>query len=37
VDPDAYIADGLDKISIVPASQITSLTPWAREAARREG
>ena len=37
VDPEVYIADGLDKISVVPASQIASLTPWAWEAARREG
>ncbi|MAE28107.1 MAG: hypothetical protein CMJ87_03855, partial [Planctomycetes bacterium] len=36
VDPEAYIADGLDKISIVPASQIASLTPWAWQASRRE-
>ncbi|MDP6423106.1 MAG: IS66 family transposase [Planctomycetota bacterium] len=36
VDPEAYIADGLDKISLVPASQIASLTPWAWQASRRD-
>jgi len=37
VDPEAYIADCLDKIAIVPASQIARLTPWAWGAERREG
>ncbi|MCB9915611.1 MAG: transposase [Planctomycetes bacterium] len=34
-NPEAYLEDTLTKVATVPASQIATLTPWARHAAQQ--